>query len=65
MQAGGAASHIERSQQFLHIEEGYLPRVVVRRKRIFQSIGRTAMSATGVVKDDRELAQTAVTLQVR
>src|SRR5580700_8527466 len=59
VQAGGTMQYIERTQQFLNVQQAHVPGEILRRECGLQSIRGTAMPSTGVVKNNRQFAQEA------
>ena len=49
--------YVKRSQQFLDVQKTDFPWPVLYGESSLQSLGRTAVSATGMVKNDGQFAQ--------
>src|ERR1700686_3173750 len=57
MQACDAMKHVERGEQFLHVQKTHVPRLVLHGESGLQGIRCTAVSSTGVVENNCQFAQ--------
>ena len=55
--AGETANQVEAIEQLLKIEKRNFPGMLLLSENAFNRLGRVAVAASGVMKNDRQLAQ--------